>query len=191
MRLRVPRRLRSVPKSRGSVPAGQCRCMIRIGISGWRYKGWRGVFYPHGLAQRRELEYASARFPSVEINGTFYSLQRPERFLRWRDETPAGFCFAIKGSRFITHMKKLRDVEVPLANFFASGPLALGEKLGPILWQLGPNWPLDPGRLREFLELLPRTTAEAARFAKRHDARLAGRAWTRAMVKQPIRYALE
>ncbi len=167
------------------------RADLRVGISGWKYGGWRGVFYPRGLAQRRELAYASACFNSVEVNGTFYSLQRPERFLRWRDETPADFRFAIKGSRFITHMKKLREVEAPLANFFASGPLALGEKLGPILWQFPPGWPLDLERFAAFFHLLPRTTREAARLARRHDGRLAGVAWTRAVGDHPIRYAVE
>src|SRR5207248_11795864 len=135
---------------------------LRIGISGWRYRGWRGVFYPAGLAPRRELSYASGRFNSLEINGTFYSLQRPENFVRGREETPADFRFAIKGSRFITHMKKLSDAEIPLANFFASGVLALGEKMGPILWQFGPNWALDLERFQAFFDLLPRTTADAA-----------------------------
>ena len=83
--------------------------MIRIGISGWNYPGWRGRFYPKGLAHRRELEFASRSFPSIEVNGTFYSLKSPEAFTRWRDETPDDFVFALKGSRFITHMKKLRD----------------------------------------------------------------------------------
>src|SRR5262245_45964388 len=116
---------------------------IRIGISGWNYPAWRGVFYPKGLAQRRELEYASRQFDSIEINGTFYSLQRPEYYEAWHAATPPGFVFAVKGSRFVTHMKKLRDIKTPLANFFASGPLALKEKLGPILWQFGPQWPVD------------------------------------------------
>src|SRR5947209_6325149 len=109
---------------------------IRIGISGWRYKGWRGVFYPKGLQQRRELEFAAENFRSVEINGTFYSLQRPESFEAWAANTPDDFVFAVKGPRFITHMKKLNDCETPLANFFASGIFRLGRKLGPILWQL-------------------------------------------------------
>ncbi len=164
---------------------------LRIGISGWRYRGWRGVFYPAGLAQRRELEFASRRFDTVEINGTFYGLQRPERFVRWREETPDDFVFAIKGSRFLTHMKKLRDVEAPLANFFASGPLALGGKLGPILWQLPPQAPFDPERVRAFLTRLPRTTTEASRLARRHDSRLDGRAWTRVLADRPIRHAIE
>src|SRR5687767_632119 len=102
--------------------------MIRIGTSGWRYPEWRKDFYPEGLPQRLELQYIAQRVSSVEINGSFYSLQRPEYYRRWAEETPPGFLFALKGSRFITHMKKLRDVKLPLANFLASGPLALGEK---------------------------------------------------------------
>src|SRR5262245_60644059 len=114
---------------------------IRIGISGWRYEPWRKVFYPPDLPQRCELEFAAKHFPSIELNGTFYSLQRPEYFARWREETPEGFVFAVKGARFITHLKKLRDVESPLANFFASGVLALEEKLGPVLWQFPESMP--------------------------------------------------
>ena len=108
---------------------------VRIGISGWNYAGWRGVFYPEGWPHRRELEFASRAFNSIEINGSFYSLQRPTSYQHWYEETPENFLFSVKGARFITHMKKLREVEVPLANFFASGVLALEEKLGPILWQ--------------------------------------------------------
>jgi uncharacterized protein YecE (DUF72 family) len=164
---------------------------LRIGISGWTYRPWRSVFYPEKLPHRKELEYASRQFDTVEINGTFYGLQRPESFRRWYEQTPAGFVFAIKGSRFITHMKKLRDVRVPLANFFVSGPLSLDEKLGPILWQFPPQWPLDLGRLEEFLELLPRDTEDAARLARRHDARLKGRAWMRIDRPRPLRHAIE
>ena len=170
---------------------GRQKSPLRIGISGWNYQSWRGVFYPKGLAQRRELEYASRQLNSVEINGTFYSLQRPEYFQRWYDATPPGFLFAIKGSRFITHMMKLREIETPLANFFASGPLVLNDKLGPILWQFGPRWPLDLERLEAFLDLLPRTTREAARLARRHDERLPGRAFTHAAQDLPLRYAIE
>jgi uncharacterized protein YecE (DUF72 family) len=164
---------------------------VRIGISGWRYAGWRGVFYPKGLAQRRELEYASRQFRSVEINGSFYSLQRPEFYRQWYQDTPEGFVFAVKGGRFITHMKKLRGVEKPLANFFASGPLALNEKLGPILWQLPPVLPFDEERLARFFELLPRDTIEAAALARRHDHRVSRRSWLRADARRPIRHALE
>lgn len=108
---------------------------IRVGVSGWTYASWRGEFYPEDLPRRRELEYASRQFGTIEINGSFYSLLKPETYRGWYDATPAGFR-AVKGSRFITHNKKLGDVETPLANFLASGVLALKEKLGPILWQL-------------------------------------------------------
>jgi uncharacterized protein YecE (DUF72 family) len=119
---------------------------LHIGISGWRYAPWRGVFYPEKLAHRLELQFASREFNSVEINGSFYSLQRPSSYQHWYAETPPGFIFSVKGARFITHMKKLRDVEVPLANFFASGVLCLREKLGPILWQFPPNFGWNPER---------------------------------------------
>src|SRR5947209_3606241 len=109
-----------------------------VGISGWTYPPWRGTFYPKGLAQHRELVFASRQVNSVEINGSFYSLQRPECYRDWYEATPEDFVFSVKGGRFITHMKKLRDIEAPLANFFASGLLALKEKLGPILWQFPP-----------------------------------------------------
>ncbi|HEX2891621.1 DUF72 domain-containing protein, partial [Vineibacter terrae] len=99
---------------------------IRIGISGWSYKPWRGRFYPKGLPHKRELGHAASLFSSIEINGTFYALQRPETFACWADETPADFQFAIKGSRYITHMLKLRHVEEALATFMASGLLRLG-----------------------------------------------------------------
>jgi uncharacterized protein YecE (DUF72 family) len=165
---------------------------VRVGISGWRYPGWRGDFYPRGLPQRRELEYAASRLTSVEINGSFYSLQRPESYRRWRSEVPADFEFAVKGGRFITHLKRLRDVEAPLANFFASGPLALGHKLGPILWQLPERLEFDATVLEEFLAQLPRTTAEAAALGARHDERLAGdRVDTTVRVEQRIRHAVE
>jgi len=164
---------------------------LRIGISGWRYPGWRGKFYPKGLPHRRELEYASHAFNSVEINGSFYSLQRPSSYQRWHSETPDDFLFAVKGGRFITHMKKLRDIEVPLANFFASGVLALREKLGPILWQLPPNLAWDEQRLSEFFKLLPRNTREAANLGKKHDNKLKARAWTRISISRRIRYAVE
>jgi uncharacterized protein YecE (DUF72 family) len=164
---------------------------VRTGISGWRYPPWRGVFYPPGLPQRRELEYASRRLRSVEINGSFYSLQRPESYRRWRAETPPDFLFSVKGPRFVTHLKKLADVETPLANFLASGVLALGEKLGPMLWQLPPSLGYHPERLARFFALLPRTTGAAAELAARHDERLEGRALTVAEVDRPIRHALE
>jgi len=145
---------------------------VRIGISGWRYKGWRGVFYPEKLAQRRELEFASRQFGTIELNGSFYSLQRPQSFAAWNAETPEDFQFAIKGSRYITHMRRLREIETPLANFFAQGLLQLGPKLGPILWQFPPNFQFDPDRLESFFALLPRTHKAAAHLARQHDQRL-------------------
>ena len=164
---------------------------IRIGTSGWLYPPWRGVFYPPKLPHRRELEYLSSRLNSVEINGTFYSLQRPTSFRSWYEQTPDDFTFAVKGARFITHMKKLADAETPLANFFASGVLALGTKLGPILWQLPPNFGFNPDRLAAFLDQLPRSTGEAAWQARKHDERLKDRSFTTALADQPLRHALE
>lgn len=164
---------------------------IRIGVSGWRYKGWRGVFYPPKLAQRRELEFASRAFNSVEINGTFYSLQRPASFETWRAETPDDFLFAVKGSRFITHMKKLRAIDGALANLLASGLLALGPKLGPMLWQFPPAMRFDRERFAAFFQLLPRSTRAAARLAKRCDERMLGRSVLRAKLDLPMRHAVE
>lgn len=162
-----------------------------IGISGWRYKVWRGTFYPPGLRQRMELEFASRQFSTIEINGTHYSLQRPDSFRRWREETPADFVFSVKGSRFITHMRKLREVEQPLSNFFAQGLLALGPKLGPLLWQLPPQLRFDAERLAAFFRLLPRTTTDAAALALEHDPRLKGRCVVEAESDRPLRHALE
>lgn len=164
---------------------------VRIGISGWTYRPWRGVFYPKGLPQRRELAFAAETFPTVEINGTFYGSQRPESYARWAEETPEVFVFALKGPRFITHLRRLREVETPLANFLASGPLRLGPKLGPVLWQFPPSFRFDPERIEAFLALLPKDTEAAAEMARRHDQRFAGRAWTRTDRKRPLRHAME
>jgi uncharacterized protein YecE (DUF72 family) len=164
---------------------------VRIGTSGWLYPPWRGVFYPPGLPHRLELEHLSGLLDSVEINGSFYSLQKPQSYASWAARTPADFLFAVKGPRFVTHMKQLRDVEVPLANFFASGVLALGPKLGPVLWQLPPRMRFDAAKLGGFLELLPRTTAEAAKLAEGHDERLAGRSHLTADADRPLRHAVE
>ncbi|CAA9420885.1 MAG: FIG003003: hypothetical protein [uncultured Phycisphaerae bacterium] len=163
----------------------------RVGISGWTYGPWRGVFYPAGLPHKHELAHASRQFNSIEINGTFYSLQRPSSFAAWHAQTPDDFVFAVKGGRFITHMKKLAGVETALANFFASGVLLLREKLGPILWQLPPMLRFDPDRLANFFDLLPRDTTAAAKLATRHDERLKGHSHVEADRKRPIRYALE
>ena len=162
-----------------------------VGISGWRYPRWRGDFYPAGLPQREELHFAAERMNSVELNGSFYSLQRPSSYERWHDETPVDFRFAVKGSRYITHMLALKNTDVALANFFASGVLALGHKLGPLLWQLPERQRFDAATLDAFLGCLPRSTSEAASLAQHHDERLDGRALTHAIVEQPIRHALE
>lgn len=128
---------------------------VRIGISGWTYKPWRGVFYPTGLVQRKELSYAAGKFATIEINGTFYGSQKPASFRRWHDETPDDFVFAVKGPRYITHLKRLLDVGDSLRRFMDTGLLELGPKLGPILWQFPPNLKFDEARFAAFFEILP------------------------------------
>lgn len=164
---------------------------LRIGVSGWSYDTWRGRFYPEDLPQRRLLEYVSREVNSVEINGSFYSLQRPATYRSWYEQVPDDFVFAVKGSRFITHMKKLKDVETPLANFFASGVLRLGEKLGPFLWQFQDTFRYRPDRFRRFLELLPGTTGEAASLARRHAPEIVDESWCTAEHDGTIRHAFE
>ena len=165
---------------------------FHVGVSGWRYASWRGDFYPKGLPQRLELSYAAERMTSIELNGSFYSLQKPTSYAAWRSAVPPTVDFAVKGGRFITHLKQLRDVEAPLANFFASGVLALGEQLGPFLWQLPERHAYDPVRLAAFFDLLPRTTRELAELAARHDAKLADDdALTTTDLDRPVRHALE
>lgn len=164
---------------------------VRIGISGWRYAPWKGVFYPKGLKAREELAYAASKFDSIELNGSFYSLQRPEYYRAWRRETPEGFVFSVKGSRYITHMLKLRAVETPLANFFASGVLSLEEKLGPFLWQFPEALKCDLDRFERFFELLPRDTHAARKLARHHDARLSNRASFGDSALRPLRHAVE
>jgi uncharacterized protein YecE (DUF72 family) len=164
---------------------------IHIGISGWKYKGWRGIFYPEKLPQRRELEFASRTFDTIELNGSFYSLQRPGNFAQWDAETPQDFIFSVKGSRYITHMLRLRDVEGPLANFFAQGLLRFGPKLGPILWQFPPSFRFEPERLESFFELLPKTQMQAAELARRHDERLVNRSWFQVGRDAAVRHAIE
>ena len=171
--------------------ARSLRGQLRIGISGWTYAPWRGTFYPKDVTQKRELEFASRQFNSIEINGSFYSLQKPSSYQLWRDTTPDDFVFSVKGGRFITHMKKLRDIDEPLANFFSSGVLALGKKLGPMLWQFPPNFGFDAEKFERFFELLPRDHKQAAKLARKHDARMKGRAYTKADVDQPIRHCVE
>lgn len=163
----------------------------RIGISGWRYAGWRGKFYPEDLTQRRELEYASRAFNTIEINGSFYSLQLPSSYQRWYAETPDDFLFSLKGSRYITHLRRLRDVQTPLANFFASGLLALRHKLGPILWQFPPQFPWNREKFAAFFKLLPRDTKEAVKLARKHDNKLKARAFLKIGAARLLRYAVE
>ena len=170
---------------------------VLIGISGWNYKPWRGVFYPPKLPQKQELHFAASRFSTIEINGTFYSLQRPSSFAHWAAETPEDFVFSIKGSRYITHMLRLRNVEQPLANLFASGLLRLGTKLGPMLWQVPPNFSYNRDQLESFFQLLPHDTHAAATLASKHDSRMASRAWTGVedgsltVPALPLRHAIE
>jgi len=164
---------------------------VRVGVSGWRYAPWRGRFYPKGLPQRAELEYASRHFSSIEINGSFYSLQSPRSWQAWYEATPDDFVFAVKGPRYITHMLRLRQVEKPLANFFASGIFRLRGKLGPILWQFPPNLAFDAERFANFLALLPRDLEAAAALARKRDPFMRGRAAFRIGPNHAMRYALE
>ena len=165
---------------------------IRIGISGWRYAPWRGVFYPEKLQQRRELELASGVFPTIEINGSFYSLQSPKSWKTWHDETPTGFVFAVKGPRYITHLLRLREYETALANFLASGVLQLGSKLGPMLWQFPPNFRFDEERFDNFFTHLPKDTDTALELARKRDrSRMSGRTALPTQPNRRLRHAVE
>jgi uncharacterized protein YecE (DUF72 family) len=135
---------------------GAATGVIRIGIGGWTYEPWRGTFYPDKLPQKRELEYASRRLTSIEINGTFYGSQKPDTYAKWRDETPDGFVFSLKAPRFATNRRTLADAGDTIARFFASGVMELKDKLGPINWQLPPTKKFDPIDFEAFLKLLPR-----------------------------------
>lgn len=145
---------------------------IRVGTSGWNYAGWRGDFYPDELATKDELPFAAEEFDTIEINRTFYGLITPATARRWFSAVPDDFVFAVKGSRFITHNKKLSGVGSALANFLASGVLDLGHKLGPVLWQLSENLHFDADRLDGFLSTLPKTVEAAAEMARHHDYRV-------------------
>ncbi len=164
---------------------------IRIGISGWTYAPWRGTFYPKKLPRKNELAYAGEVLSSIEINGTFYGLQKPKSFATWYEQTPADFVFAVKAPRFLTHIKRLRDVRTPMANFLLSGVLRLNEKLGPILWQLPPNMQFQPDVFETFVSELPRSTSEAAKLVKHCDARMKGRSWAEIDRDRPLRHAVE
>ncbi len=164
---------------------------IHVGVSGWDYAGWSGDFYPSGLPARSRLGYVAQHFGTVELNGSFYALQRPTSYRAWYRDTPSAFQFAVKGGRYITHMKRLREVEQGLANFFASGLLALRDKFGPVLWQLPANLSFHEERIANFLEQLPRTTFEAAQLASQHDDKLREPADVTTDADRPILHALE
>ena len=146
---------------------------IHIGIGGWTYAPWRGTFYPADLTQKRELEYAATRLSSIEINGTYYGSQKPESFERWRDETPDGFVFAVKGPRFATNRRVLAEAGPSIERFFDSGVMRLGEKLGPVNWQFMATKTFDPEDFAAFLDLLPKSVeGQAIRHAVevRHES---------------------
>jgi uncharacterized protein YecE (DUF72 family) len=165
---------------------------VRVGCSGWSYRGWRGDFYPAGLRQRDELAFLAERTTAVEVNGSFYALQRPSSYVAWRDATPEGYRICVKGGRYLTHLKRLRDPRQALANFLASGVLALGDRTGPVLWQLPADLALDEALVGAFLALLPRTTGEAAQLAREHDAKVPGdRALTTVEEDRPLQHVLE
>ncbi|AWT10247.1 DUF72 domain-containing protein [Stutzerimonas frequens] len=164
---------------------------IHIGISGWRYAPWRGDFYPKGLTQKKELRFASRAVSSIEINGSFYSLQTPERYADWYADTPKGFVFSVKGPRYITHVRRLREVDGALANFFASGIFQLKEKLGPILWQFPPSFKFDPALFEAFLRQLPHDTEAALAIARDCEARMEGRSYLSVDRKRRMRHAVE
>jgi uncharacterized protein YecE (DUF72 family) len=164
---------------------------IRIGISGWRYQPWRGIFYPEDLPQHRELEFAARAFASIEINGSFYSLQSPQSYAAWYEATPKDFVFSVKGPRYLTHILRLKEPLRPLANFFASGVFNLREKFGPILWQFPPFMRYDATRFEQFFALLPRDTAQALKLARKRDSRMRGRACLRIDAARPLRHAVE
>lgn len=164
---------------------------IRIGISGWRYAPWRKVFYPENLTQARELHFASRALPSIEINGSFYGLQRHTSYSRWYEDTPEDFVFSIKAHRYITHILKLRDVEKPIANFLASGLFHLKEKLGPILWQFPPSFRFDPQLFESFLKLLPHDTQSALELAKRREPKMHDKEFLQIDRNRPLKHAVE
>jgi uncharacterized protein YecE (DUF72 family) len=165
--------------------------IIRVGISGWTYAPWRGVFYPKGLKREQELAYAAGHLRAIEINSTFYGVQRPDVFASWADQAPAEFAFSVKAPRLITHVLRLRDPLVPLANFLASGLLRLGIHLGPILWQFPPNFRFDPSLIAPFLKMLPRDTGAAAALGRKHDNKLRAPPWLEVETRRPMRHAVE
>lgn len=165
--------------------------IVRVGISGWTHAPWRGVFYPKGLKHEAELGFAARHLRTIEITDTFYGMQRPEAFASWAEQVPADFVFSVKAPRIITHILRLRDVQVPLANFIASGVLRLGVHLGPILWQFPPNFRFDIEQITPFLKLLPRDTTGAAALGRMHDNTLRAPAWLNVDTRRRMRHAFE
>lgn len=163
----------------------------RIGISGWRYPPWRGEFYPKDLVQKDELSFASRQVNSIEINGSFYATQSPTSYKSWFKATPEDFCFSVKGPRYITHIRRLKEVRLPLANFFASGVLHLQHKLGPFLWQFPPSFRFDEERIEEFFKMLPRNFQEASQLALEADRVAPDFPQEASHSKQRIRHAME
>ncbi len=163
----------------------------RVGMAGWVYPDWRGGFYPKGVTQKNELAYASTQVSSIELNGSFYALQKPSSWLNWRAATPDDFVFSVKAPRFITHIRRLDDVHEPIANFFASGMLALGPKLGAVLWQLPPSFDFEPYLLEKFLADLPHTTTDALALAQERSSWMAGKEYLETDAERPVRHAVE
>jgi uncharacterized protein YecE (DUF72 family) len=183
--------LRSTPQS-SALRAGALRAgIIRIGISGWTHAPWRGAFYPANVRREQELAYAARHLRAIEINSTFYGMQRPEAFASWAEQVPAEFVFAVRAPRVITHILRLRDPLVPLANFLASGLLRLGSHLGPILWQFASNFRFDPARITPFLKMLPHDTDQAVVLGRKHDNKLRAPAWLDVDIPRPMRHAFE
>ncbi len=174
-------------------PIRMKRSSIRIGISGWRYAGWRGVFYPAGLVQSHELAFASRAMQTIEINGSHYALQRPASYQRWYEDTPDDFAFSVKATRYLTHILRVQGDAVPvaLANFIASGIFNLRGKLGPLLWQFPPNMVFNPAVFESFLQLLPHDTEAAARFASQHHDSHVRHPCLEAGRKRHLRHAIE
>ena len=165
--------------------------IARTGTAGWVYAPWRGSFYPEGLVQKNELAFASTRLGSIEINATFRANQKPESFAKWAAAVRTGFVFSVKGPQLVTHIRRLKNCQTELANFFASGPLALRDRLGPFIWQLPPNLVFDAQVLENFLALLPRSAADYVALAKRADSRLKNEPYLDTGSIGPLRHAIE
>lgn len=163
----------------------------RIGTSGWAYNAWKNNFFPDKLPARAYLSFTSRVFNSIEIDATFYRMQTPERYQSWYDATPEGFLFAIKGSRYITHMLRLKNCASALGNFFASGVLALQEKTGPFLWQFPAHMKLDMKRFEAFAKLLPRDFNAARELARGHNSKLPQKAYLKVKENYPMVHAFE